>query len=537
MGNVKRRNSGDSSDDEILKIKKANALAAATAATASKPKQAGLLNWVRDEVDRFHHSLSGIDNMWPPLTGGHNDFNPVCSGIFIFKDEIADDALVRSWSEMITRFPRYRQKLVDTGLTWHPAQLVDDENFDIKNHIFVDRLPDGKNGKRELEEEMATFIAKTWDLSRPLWEAKVLHNLDDGAGGKSAVLSRVHHTLSDGQGLVVSQLTTTSARVMMEKKMAQASTKEDKLEKGRAKLSDLPVVGAKLRAYDPYVPSVAVTFLFYCLWTAYLLFNFVFDTYTAARSIWMGVTFNPRMFSYEGPRPAEKEFAFSEAISMADIKLVQHAFSRPGQHITLNDVMCAVAAKTIHAQVKNSGRTPDSRVALFIPISVRTASNQRMENQSTGMTAYFRTSTDQSAQALIDAAHDEMQSIKRSFWSKVGFQVLNFALRVPALLPSKDSWLIDRAFTSYHAVLTNVPGPAMPISIEGHEVGRWTASPPQAGKGVIALGIISYNGHLTWTVAADRKPGHYDDIAHKLAEGFGTTFNEFLAEARQKTKN
>jgi hypothetical protein len=49
-------------------------------------------------------------------------------------------------------------------------------------------------------------------------------------------------------------------------------------------------------------------------------------------------------------------------------------------------------------------------------------------------------------------------------------------------------------------VLTNVPGPGTPIDIEGAEVLRWTASPPQAGKGVLGLGILSYNGHLIWTV-------------------------------------
>jgi hypothetical protein len=532
MGNYTRNESDSSSEDEIIKIKRANAIAAG----AYKSKT-GLRGWAKNEMDKFSHSISGMDNLWPPITGGPNDFNPVCSGIFTFKDEISNESLTRSWHEMISRFPRYRQKLVGINSSWHPARFVDDEDFDVKNHILVEKFPDGQNGKRELEEEMAAFITKTWDYNKPLWEVKILHNYDDGTGAKSAMLSRMHHTLSDGQGLVASQLTTTSARVLMEKKLAQEASKGPKTQKGVAKLSDIPIVGPKLRAYEPYVPDFGVTLAFFCFWAASLLFNLYLETYSTLRSLWLSVKFQPQMFSYEGPRPAEKEFAFSEKIRMSDIKFVQKAFARPGKHFTLNDVMCAVAAKTIYTQVESVGKTPDPRVSLFIPISVRSALNQRMENQTTGMTAFFRTSADQSAEALIDAAHDEMQSVKRSFWATLAFHILNFLFRVPAFVPSKDSWFLDRALTSAHAVLTNVPGPAMPISIDGHEIMNWTASPPQAGKSVIALGIISYNGHLVWTVTADRKPGHYDGIAHKLAEGFNTTFNEFLAEAQMKTKN
>jgi hypothetical protein len=38
------------------------------------------------------------------------------------------------------------------------------------------------------------------------------------------------------------------------------------------------------------------------------------------------------------------------------------------------------------------------------------------------------------------------------------------------------------------------------------EVLRWTALPPQAGKGTLAVGIISYNHSLSVSVAADCLP-------------------------------
>jgi diacylglycerol O-acyltransferase len=49
-------------------------------------------------------------------------------------------------------------------------------------------------------------------------------------------------------------------------------------------------------------------------------------------------------------------------------------------------------------------------------------------------------------------------------------------------------------------VFTNIPGPSAEIEMAGSKVLRCTASPPQGGQGVLAIGVISYNGHLVWTV-------------------------------------
>jgi hypothetical protein len=94
----------------------------------------------------------------------------------------------------------------------------------------------------------------------------------------------------------------------------------------------------------------------------------------------------------------------------------------------------------------------------------------------------------------------------------------------------------------------------MSIEMDGVEVLRWTASPPQAGRGVLGIGMISYNGKLVWTVTgescyalripdsadlyeADKLPGKHEGIARKLTESFHKTFEEFLTEAREIAKD
>jgi hypothetical protein len=146
----------------------------------------------------------------------------------------------------------------------------------------------------------------------------------------------------------------------MEKKLAQAASKKVRLERGKAKLSDLPVGGKALAPLDPYVPSFAVSALFFSPTFAYVLLGLFIGLFTAVGITWRYLTFRPKGLQYDGPRPAEKEYAFSAAISLSDIKLVQKAFKTTTRHITLNDVMCAVVARTMHEYFEVHG-TSDSK--------------------------------------------------------------------------------------------------------------------------------------------------------------------------------
>jgi hypothetical protein len=171
--------------------------------------------------------------------------------------------------------------------------------------------------------------------------------------------------LSDGQGFVLSQLSTTSARNMIEKKLAKAATQQRSLERGSAKLSDLPFAGlaAKLRPLDLYVPGFVVSLVFWSLWLVFSMISMLYGIWAGLYAAAMYLTFRPHAFRYAGARPAGKEFSFSEAIAIDDVKVVQKAFKSPTRHITLNDVMCAVVSKAIRSHSDTVGEVPDRRSA------------------------------------------------------------------------------------------------------------------------------------------------------------------------------
>ncbi|MEY2583154.1 MAG: hypothetical protein QOE09_3003 [Ilumatobacteraceae bacterium] len=84
-----------------------------------------------------------------------------------------------------------------------PANLsaptwVDDTNFDLHFHVRHIALP--KPGTmRQLLDLACLIVCDPFDRTRPLWQFVVVDGL---RGGKSALIEKLHHTITDGEGSV-----------------------------------------------------------------------------------------------------------------------------------------------------------------------------------------------------------------------------------------------------------------------------------------------------------------------------------------------
>jgi WS/DGAT/MGAT family acyltransferase len=89
--------------------------------------------------------------------------------------------------------PRYRQRLAEMpfgpDLFW-----TDDPGFDVRRHVLGAHLsaPGDEAGLKEL---VARIASEPLDRTRSLWELWVVDGL---AGGRFAVVSKIHHCLTDG---------------------------------------------------------------------------------------------------------------------------------------------------------------------------------------------------------------------------------------------------------------------------------------------------------------------------------------------------
>ncbi len=95
----------------------------------------------------------------------------------------------------VADLPRLRRR-VEAGVgRLAPPTWVPDIELDLDHHLRVVGVPGGTGD--DLLHLAALLLGDPMDRTRPLWQFFVLTGLD---GGRSALLTKLHHTVTDGQG-------------------------------------------------------------------------------------------------------------------------------------------------------------------------------------------------------------------------------------------------------------------------------------------------------------------------------------------------
>ncbi|MEM8620386.1 MAG: wax ester/triacylglycerol synthase domain-containing protein [Actinomycetota bacterium] len=103
------------------------------------------------------------------------------------------DRLRSRLSAAAASIPRLRQRIDEAARA--PRWVVDD-HLDVDAHVrHVEVATPGT--QRQLFDLVTTLAADPFDPTRPPWQFTVIDGLDDG---RSALLQKVHHAITDGQG-------------------------------------------------------------------------------------------------------------------------------------------------------------------------------------------------------------------------------------------------------------------------------------------------------------------------------------------------
>lgn len=91
--------------------------------------------------------------------------------------------------------PRLRQRIATPLLRMGPPQWSGDANFDLRYHLR--RVKACEPTFEAVLDLARTSAMAGFDRARPLWEYTVVEGLE---GGKSAMILKVHHSMTDGVG-------------------------------------------------------------------------------------------------------------------------------------------------------------------------------------------------------------------------------------------------------------------------------------------------------------------------------------------------
>jgi diacylglycerol O-acyltransferase len=393
--------------------------------------------------------------------------------------------------------PRYRQRV-----RFVPGRLarpvwVDDEDFDLSYHLRRSALP-RPGTMAALDDLVGRLISRPLDRNRPLWEMYVIEGLE---GGRIAIVNKTHHAMVDRIGAVdVAAAILDVARrprtlpeqpwtpmpppsdidLVVDAVADLASRPSDLIDVVRLAAADVGSATARLARVGAEM--------------AELLRRTVNP---APRSV-LNVTMS-----------GQRRFASFRA-DLGDIKAIRSAHGA-----SVNDVLLAVIAGALRTWLLSRGEavTPATRLRALVPMSVRPgpSSGDSVEVGDGGSAIPV-------VSYLLDMPVAEPNPVMRlhqvSFamgahldsGRQVGADsLLELGRFAPPTLHALGARVAGQlSGRMYNVLITNAPGPQVPLYAGGAPVVAMYPVAPLAKGQALAVACTSYHGGVFFGLTADR---------------------------------
>ena len=383
----------------------------------------------------------------------------------------------------------FTQRLVGVPLKLGNPYWTEDQEFDLDRHLQRTQLPE-PGGWKQLSALMAWEFSQPMDRDRPLWELLLVEGLDTVDGippGSLGLISKIHHAAIDGVSgsEIMSALydPTPEPREMAPappQQPAAAPSKTGLLKESGRHLLQVP------RALSATVGETV-------------------KGVVKSGAAWGLKRVKPPPLPFTAPRsrlnvPVSHERTWSAAIlSLERIKAIRTAFAGEA---TINDVVLTVCAGALRRYLLEKDDLPAKPLVAMVPISVR-AEDERgaMGNRVSAMLVSLATDIDDPRERLRRVHQGAADS--KIHHQAIGARTLTDVSRfIPFGLAGAAARLYTRAHLAekhrpiFNLVITNVPGPQIPLYVAGAKLlAHIGAAPLFDGMGLI-LPIFSYNGSL-----------------------------------------
>jgi diacylglycerol O-acyltransferase / wax synthase len=459
--------------------------------------------------------LSGLDASFLYLETAAQPLH-VCSVLEIDTSTIPGgytfDRLRDALGLRIKAMPEFREKLGDNRFNLDHPVWVEDKDFDVDRHLHRIGLP-SPGGRVELGEICGHIASLNLDRSRPLWEMWVIENVagtNAHEGGRLAVLTKVHAGVDGVTGAnLMSQLCTTEP---------DAPPPDPVEGVGGGSDLEIAVSGAIKYATRPLklmnvLPSTLST---------------VVDTVKRARSgLTMAAPFAAPKTRFNATVTGHRNVAFAQ-LDLEDIKTVKNHFG-----VKVNDVVMALVAGMLRRFLIDHDELPDNTLVAMVPVSVHDKSDRPGRNQVSGMFSKLETNIEDPAERLKAIA--DANSVAKQHSAAIGATLLQdwSQFAAPAVFGVAMRVYASSRLTSvapvHNLVVSNVPGPQVPLYFLGAQVkAMYPLGPIFHGSG-LNITVMSLNGTLD--VGLISCPELLPDL-WDMADDFAVALQELLDATR-----
>ena len=380
--------------------------------------------------------------------------------------------------------PRYRQRLAWIPLAEHPV-WVDDARFNLLYHVRHTRLP--RPGSERLLKRLAgRILSQQLDRGKPLWEMWVIEGLE---GDRFAILTKIHHCMADG----------ISGADLLAVLMTGEPT--EKIEPAPTWIPRPAPSGARLLAGEVLRRAALPFEAGRALWRVARDQDHVrHDLTERLRATGYFVARGLRSASNT---PLNQRIGPHRRIDWLPMPLAGIKEMRRGLGGTVNDVVLAIAAGALRRFLVRRGVAVeglDFRVAA--PVSLRSPDQRgRLGNRVSAWLVPLPLGEPDARRRL--AAIREATAKMRERKEALGAETLT---QIPEWTGSGLLSLGARLMTlglPVNMVVTNVPGPQMPLYLLEARMLEAHPMVPLMGNMALGIALFSYAGTLSWGVSAD----------------------------------
>ncbi|AEF39239.1 wax ester/triacylglycerol synthase family O-acyltransferase [Hoyosella subflava] len=454
------------------------------------------------------------DTNWAAHGGMVVIYDPATApnGTVRFKD------ILRHLDDRLSRSPVFRRCLVRVPFDLDHPYWIEDEHFDLEWHVRHVRLPEPADW-RQLCIMVARLDSRALDLNRPPWEMYVIEGLDniDGvAKGSYAIFTKLHHIAVDGHAMrdILSGIHDLTPEV-------RHGTDDDKWtpEKrpgmvglmGRALLNNViraPVRTA--RAGAAMLPSAG------------LLSAAVLGRSESGSLIPSRIPHTRFQTQLTPHRVLDgRVFQFD------DIKRLRKAV--PGA--TVNDVVIAVIGGAVRRYLEAKNETPTEPLVCGAPVDLRKGQESVAGNDIAFLAVALGSEIADPVERLahIQQSTTGAKEMQRAVGAR---QLSELSASFPGALTSwgfktlaATQILFGSRRPMFNVGVSNVPGPQVPLYMNGARAQRFFGVAPILSGTALAFGVFSYCGVVDITFVSCRRALPDPEL---LAECLQASFDESM---------
>ncbi len=437
--------------------------------------------------------MSRVDTAWLRMDSELNLMMIV--GVWLLRPGVAYETLCRRIEDKLLRYERFCEIAVRdaTGASW-----VGDEDFDIHRHVVREKLKRGRGqGERAaLQERVGVLASEPLDPARPLWQ----FHLIDGYEGGSALIARVHHCIGDGIALISVMMTITDGG-------SDPPPRKRKTRNGGDDAGSDGLAGAALKVLDGLSSRAAG------LAGASLdrSLELLADPQQGLAGVIAGARLGAKVMRdiaamalmnddsptlLKGRPSGAKRVAWGEPIALADVKAIGHALG-----CSINDVLLACVAGAIGAWLRDEGDDPAGKeIRAMVPVNLRPIEDAWQLGNRFGLAPLVLPIGIDNPVARVAAVRARMSELKSSYQPLLAFAVLAVAGQMVQTVQDALLGLFAKKAT---AVMTNVPGPPVPLTFCGSTLRQTMFWVPASGEIGVGVSILSYGGGVQFGLITD----------------------------------